>query len=561
MGRPRHPLKPPPAGPSRRDFFKRSGAATAVLASAPLLSEAATSPFQHGVASGDPLTDRVIVWTRITPKTLGSSEAVAWVIAQDPAMQKIVASGRVKTGPERDYTVKVDVTGLTPGRVYYYHFSYKSRLSATGRTRTLPSGSPERLRLAVASCSNIAAGYFNAYRLIAERADLDAVLHLGDYLYEYGSGEFGDVRPCEPATELLSLADYRMRHAQHKRDPDSQEMHRQHPLIAIWDDHETANDAWRDGAQNHDPANEGAWADRVAGALQAYYEWMPVRQPDRNNPRSEQRQFSFGDLADLFMLEERLGARSQQLAPNGFAAEAVQPIAGLTFTQTGEFLDPSRSLLGDSQEAWLLNKLRKSPARWKLLGQGVMFAQLKALGQPNAQGGGQFLNPDQWDGYQPARDRIYAAIQGLDGKRPINNLVVLTGDIHSSWAADLTPDPNNPDTASGGYNPRTGAGSLAVEFVGTSVTSPGLSDPSGSLTQLLMAQNPHFKYVELSRRGYMVVDITPSRVVGEWWHLDTVNTPSRQQSLAAVYQVRHNQAALELGSATVPPSNPPAPAP
>jgi alkaline phosphatase D len=542
MGRPRQKTPARPAGTSRRDFFKRSGSAAVALAVVtPLVADAAPrQAFRHGVASGDPLADRVILWTRITPlQPLEGKVRVDYVVARDAALQDVVITGSSRTDASRDFTVKVDVTGLAPGQTYHYRFSHGNQHSPIGRTRTLPVGAVDHLRIAVVSCSNFAAGYFNAYRRIAERADVDLVLHLGDALYEYASGQYGSARPCDPPHEIVTLDDYRRRHAQYKGDLDSQEMLRQHPLVAIWDDHETANDAWKDGAENHQPDDgEGEWPARVAAALQAYYEWMPVREQRRNDPRRENRRFTLGNLIDLYMLEERLGARSKQLPAT------IVTDFGMGFTQTGDFLDPQRGLLGDKQERWLVKGLRDSGARWKLLGQGVMFAQLKALGLPNALGGGFFLNPDQWDGYQPARNRLYAAVKGSDGGPPIGNLVVLTGDIHSSWASDLTQDPNNPDAGAGGYDPGTGRGSLAVEFVGTSVTSPGLDDPSGEIAAYLRSQNPHFKYIDLNKRGYMLLDVTHQRVACEWWHVETVSSPDSRQTLARTFEVRDGAAHL-----------------
>lgn len=542
MGRPRQqpPARPAPGrDPSRRDFFKRSGSAAVALAAAgPLVAQAAPhQPFAHGVASGDPLSDRVILWTRVTPREPRDSLRVDFTVARDAAMTEVVLQGSARTGADRDFTVKVDALGLAPGTTYYYQFRHRGTTSPVGRTRTLPVGQVDHLRFAVVSCSNFAAGYFNAYARIAERGDLDLVLHLGDALYEYASGQYGNTRPCDPPHETVTLDDYRRRHAQYKSDPDSQRMLAQHALVAIWDDHETANDAWQGGAENHQ-AGEGEWPARVSAALQAYHEWMPVREQHRNDPRRENRRFTLGNLVDLYMLEERLGARSQQLPAT------IVTDFGLGFAQTGDFLDPSRGLLGDKQERWLIKGLRQSTARWKLLGQGVMFAQLKALGLPNAQGGGVFLNPDQWDGYQPARNRLYAAVKGSDGGAPIGNLVVLTGDIHSSWASDLTQDPNNPDAGLGGYEPDTGRGSLAVEFVGTSVSSPGLDDPTGEIAAYLRSQNPHFKYIDLNKRGYMLLDVTHERVTCEWWHLETVASPDPRQVLARAFQVQDGAAHL-----------------
>jgi alkaline phosphatase D len=560
MGRP-NTVKPARTGTSRRDFFKRSGSAAAALAAVPALGWSDTASaarpnavFQHGVASGDPLSDRVILWTRTSPVSSRSTSVVRYVVATDPGLSRVVATGSTKTNVLRDFTVKVDVTGLSPNTTYYYRFAAEGEESPVGRTRTLPVGAAPKLRMAVVSCSNFAYGYFNVYQRIAERADLDLVVHLGDYLYEYGTGQYGTARTCEPANEIVSLADYRARHAQYKRDENSQAMHRQHPLVAIWDDHETANNAWVGGAENHQPATEGEWAARVAAALQAYYEWMPVRVVDPTQPRRNNRSYAFGNLVDLIMLEERVGARSEQLGTNIGSASGY-------FTQTGAYADATRQMLGATEEAWLFDKLRTSTAKWKMLGQGVMFAQLKAVGAPNAAGGGVFLNSDQWDGYQPARNRIYDVIKGGAGQAPVGNVVVLTGDIHSSWAADLTPDPNNPNPAAGGYDPVSGAGSLAVEFVGTSVSSPGVNDPSGAVAASLKPANPHFKYIDLNKRGYMLIDADASRCVCEWWHIDTVASISNIETFAVAFEVRDGSNRLAPAVQTPARANPPVLAP
>lgn len=550
MGHPSN-IKPRPAGATtRRGFFQRSGSAAVAVAALPSLSlqaKAASSAFQHGVASGDPLTDGVILWTRVTPPTPKDSLSVAYVVARDTGLSDVVQQGSVKTNVSKDYTVKIDLSGLQPGTTYYYQFSFKGELSPIGRTRTLPVGTVDRLRFAVVSCSNYAYGYFNAYQRIAEQADLDAVIHLGDYLYEYGDGEYGDVRKLQPSHEILTLDDYRARHALYKTDPNAQALHRQHPMIAIWDDHETANDAWAGGAENHDPATEGEWPARVAAALQAYYEWMPVRVQIKNNLKRDNRRLIYGNLVDLYMLEERLNARSQQIP-----GTIPTPLGINGFTQSGAYLDETRTLLGDQEEQWLVKGLRKSGAQWRLLGQGVMFAQLKLQGATNAAGGGVFLNPDQWDGYQPARNRIYSAIQGADGGTPISNLVVLTGDIHSAFAAELTPDPNNPDTSAGGYDKATGQGSVAVEFVGTSVTSPGIGDPKGVYTALVKSQNPHMKHVDLNNRGYMLLDVDRRRVVCEYWTVPTVTSLSSEQTMSKALQVSSGSNHLTAATQTTP---------
>lgn len=554
MGRPKR-VSPLPSGTSRRDFFKTSGtaaAAVAGVATLPLWASpaAAAGPlFQHGVASGDPLSDRVILWTRVTPRSPRQTVGVRYVVARDAQMRDVVRRGAFATTALRDFTVKVDVAGLQPASTYYYRFFAENEGSPVGRTRTLPLGATARARFAVASCSNHAAGHFNAYRRIAERADLDFVVHLGDYLYEYGPNQFGSLRTPEPAREMVTLGDYRMRHAQYKRDADLQEVHRQHPFICIWDDHEITNDSWTGGAENHTEGSEGSWPQRVAQGLQAYYEWMPVREIDPVQPRSNQRAFRVGDLLDLTMLEQRLSARSRQLP-----ATLATPF-GPGFVQQGAFLDPARTLLGPQQEAWLAERLRTSTARWKFIGQGVMLAQLKVVAAPLVAGGGVFLNSDQWDGYQPARDRLYGVLKGDGADPPVGNVVVLTGDIHSSWAADLTQDPNNPVVATGGYDAVTGEGSRAVEFVGTSISSPGVDDPNNQIAAFARSVNPHFKFVDFNQRGYMLVDVTAQRAVCEWWFVDTVASVSNVQTLGAAFETRDGTQRLAPSAMTTPRSD------
>ncbi len=334
-------------------------------------------------------------------------------------------------------------------------------------------------------------------------------------------------------------------------------MHRQHPFICIWDDHEIANNAWVGGAENHDPATQGPWPVRVANALQAHYEWLPVRIVDPTQPRRNNRFYAFGDLADIVMPEERLVGRAEQIT----ATTCATPF-GAGFTQADAGIsDPARQLLGSDEEQWLTNRLRTTPSRWKLLGQGVMFAQLKGVGAANSAGGGCFLSSDQWGGYQPARDRIYSVLKGDNANAPVNNVAVLTGDIHGSWAADLTQEPNN-NTATGGYNPATGEGSRAAEFVGTSISSPGVdTDTTGAIAGFLRSVNPHFKYVELTKRGYMLMDVTPERIVGEWWHVATVTAPSTVETFARAFQTSFNTNRLSAAVQTTPVANPPALAP
>lgn len=542
---------------SRRRFL-RSSLFSTVAAGAPMLGAQTTQAadraqcFMHGVASGDPLSDRVIIWTRVSVDVAaGTKVAVDYQLARDPGLQDLVRSGTVMTGSGRDYTVKIDVKGLQPGTTYYYRFSCDGQASPVGRTRTLPTGRVDHLRIAVACCSSLAHGYFNAYRCIAQRQDLDLVVHLGDYIYEYGSGQYGDLRAYEPAHEILSLTDYRQRHAQYKRDPDLQALHRQHPMVNIWDDHETANNAWRDGAENHN-AGEGDWAQRVSAALRAYYEWIPMREPDPAVPRRDYRSFQLGDLVELTMLEERLLARDLQ-------TDGLVRLAGanFVFAPIGNIRDTGRQLLGADQEAWLASTLRSTPARWKLIGQGVMFGQLKLAGLPEfTLGGGVYVNPDQWDGYPAARQRVFDILAGDARNAGIDNVVVLTGDIHCAWSMDLSPDPSNPLPLLGGYNALSGKGSRAVEFVATSVTSPGL-DQLAPLTATLRVLNPHIKYSNLKQRGYLLLDVTPERVVGEHWFVQTVAQSSTVETLGAAYQTRSGANHLSKATQTQPRSNPP----
>ncbi len=384
----------------RELFFGALVLALPLAACSGTVGEPAKRPFAHGVASGDPLPDAVILWTRVKGEG-DSAVEVKWEVAEDAGFQRLAASGTFTTNQERDFTVKVDAKGLAPGRTYYYRFSALGASSPVGRTRTAPQGSTERLRFAVVSCASLAHGFFHGYREIAKQADLDCVIHLGDYIYEYATGDYGDVRTYEPANEIVSLSDYRTRHAQYKRDPNLQEAHRQHPFITIWDDHEIANDGYKDGAQNHTESVEGAWVDRKAGAKRAYREWMPIREEADGHVY---RKLAFGDLADLVMLDTRHWGRTKQA---GGAVGAVPDP------------DPSRTLLGDDQAAWMEDTLKKSTAKWKLVGQQVMLGNL--ILAP-----GQIANLDQWHGYPESRTRLLSFLKDS----AIANVVVLTGDIH-----------------------------------------------------------------------------------------------------------------------------------
>jgi alkaline phosphatase D len=489
-----------------------------------------TNLFQHGVASGDPFPDAIILWTRIT-RTVARPIQVGWEIAADPAFQQLAGSGTVETSADRDYTVKVDARGLQAGRTYYYRFRAREELSPVGRTRTAPAGPTPRARFGVASCSSYAQGYFHAYRALARRADLDAIIHLGDYIYESGPGQFGNDRMPDPPRECLSLTDYRLRHAQYKRDPHLQEVHRQHPFIPVWDDHESANNAWKTGAQNHMPETEGSWADRKAAAQRAYSEWMPIR--DQEDKAKIWRKLAWGDLADLVMLDTRLWARTQS-APDILGAPPAD--------------DPSRTLLGDDQAAWLEEQVKGTAARWKLIGQQVMVANLTV--NP-----GTIINLDQWHGYPASRRRF---LDFLRAAGP-SNVVVLTGDIHSSFANELVLDPIDPAQ----YDPATGRGAVAVEFVTPGITSPGLPPTFLPAVEMARPFNPHIRWFDLIRQGYLVLDVTPERVQSAWYLYADIKRPdAAEETFAAAWSVKAGSTRLEQDpAATPPPDAPPALAP
>lgn len=479
------------------------------------------SIFSHGVASGDPLLDSVILWTRLSPLGEGAVEAF-FEVALDPEFQMRVAADYVDSSPERDQTIKLDVEGLQPSTTYYYRFFALGRTSPIGRTRTAPEGSTDRIRFAFCSCASLAHGYFHAYRRIAARADLDLVVHLGDYIYEYGDGEYGELRGYEPPTEIVSLQDYRARYAQYRRETDLQELHRQHPVVAVWDDHESADNAYRDGAGNHQEITEGEWEDRKAAAARVYAEWMPMREGDA---AVIYRALPYGDLMHLVMLDTRVVGRDEQ--PDDV-------------TDPDLLDDPDRELLGMEQEAWMMNEISSSTAQWKIVGQQVVMAEVILGENP--------FNVDQWDGYRAARGRFY------DMAEAAGNVVVLTGDIHSSWAFDLARDP------SGSYDPADGTGSVGVEFVTPAVASPGFPF---NAADALLSTNPHLRWTDLDQRGYVVVDVDTERVQASWWFVSDIESPSGgDESLGAVWSVADGSNHLvEDDDPAEPPANPPPLAP
>ncbi|WP_433334575.1 alkaline phosphatase D family protein [Spirillospora sp. CA-294931] len=516
---------------NRRDVLKAGGAGIVAATVVPGLAQAAPTPyFRHGIASGDPLPDAVVLWTRVTPTAEslpGSGQGpvvpVTWQVAADAGFQRIVRSGTVETGPERDHTVKVDARGLAAGTAYHYRFLLDGVASPTGRTRTAPAYDADvaALRFGVASCSNWEAGHFAAYRHLAARADLFGVLHLGDYIYEYGAGDFAAggkvVRPNVPAHEILTLADYRLRHATYKTDPDLQAAHAAHPWMIIWDDHELANDLWSEGAQNHDPATEGTFAARKAASRRAYAEWMPVR---FGSGGRLYRRLRFGRLADLTLLDLR-SYRSKQVT--GVAQD-----------------DPARTITGDAQMEWLKDELTASRARWRLVGNSVMISPValgavaadllgplaKLLGIPS---GGLAVNGDQWDGYTADRKELLTHLH--DNK--ITNTVFLTGDIHTSWASEVPLHAARYPVVP----------PVATEFVVPSVTSDNIDDivkvPPRTLSLLaeaaLAATNRHIRWSELDSHGFGVLDVRRERTQMDWYFLADRTKPDTPATRAASF--------------------------
>ena len=464
--------------------------------------------FEHGVASGDPLTDGVILWTRITQEASEPVE-VWWEMALDEAFLERTAQGTLMTDASRDFTVKVDVPGLMWGRNYFYRFAVQGRWSATGRTRLAPKANDAaKLRFGVCSCANYGFGYFHGFRHMASRADLDAVLHLGDYFYEYGNGTFpsADVqlRTLEPPHETVTLDDYRTRFSLYRRDPDLQECHRQHPFIVVWDDHETANNSWMGGAQNHDPVTEGPWPERVAAARQAFFEWIPIREnPDQQLYRT----LKYGDLADIVMLDTRIEGREKQFTRNIFAPD--EP--GLP-----------TNIISAAQEAWLLEQLTTSTAKWKILGNQVVMS-LWQIVSPST-GDITYANEDQWNGYAEGRARLLNSLRD----REVSNVVVVTGDVHSSWGMDVT-------VGDGSYDANTGEGAVAVEFVTPGITSP--LEISQQIIDLFTSQSPHIRYSEAMHKGYLVLDIQDDKVQSDWYFLDGIAENEREESFAAGWAV------------------------
>ena len=522
-----------------------SGAAAGEAVAQPLSYYKGPVAFEHGVASGDPGLTYVILWTRVTPKQQPAGDIdVDLEIAADPDFKTLVTSSRgLRARASRDWTVKHDLDGqgLKPGTEYWYRFKANGVTSPIGRTRTLPAGKTKDVVLAVASCSLYPNGYFNAYDAIAKLDRVDAVVHLGDYIYEYGGGpkDYGmnaptaKTRAPEPAHEIVTLADYRARHAQYKTDPALQAAHARAPWIVVWDDHETANDSWIGGAENHDPKTEGDWATRKAAALKAYYEWMPIRDAHATLPEAAWRDFQFGDVASLLMVETRLTARTQELD-----YDVDMPIVDgkpdlAAFT--AKWKDPAHRMMGEKQEQWLAGQVgasTKAGTAWQVLGNQVVMARVAPPNLKATMGDARFAgllaklpeyaakrvaqsvamsaydipsNLDAWDGYPADRQRVYDILTAAKA-RPI----VLAGDSHMFWVNELWND--------------AGDKRVAAEFGATSVTSPGYGDilPGVPLGEAFAQRNKEVKYAHPSAKGYLLLTLEHGKATGELIAVSTI---------------------------------------
>ncbi len=573
-------------GLTRRDLIKYAGISSIVISSWGISScaedEDPNFTFEHGVASGDPTESSVILWTRVSRTNFrdihddeqlsGIADAnVSWRVATDESFTNVVNSGSTTVGSETDFTLKVDAQNLQSNTKYFYQFTVGPNSSVVGKTKTLSSGTVDRVKLAVVSCSNYASGYFNVYKEIAQMGDLDAVIHLGDYIYEYADSGYGSLRKLEPTHELINLADYRMRHALHKKDSNSQQMHASLPMIAVWDDHEVANDTWISGAENHDATTEGNFAARKASAIKAYFEWMPIRPVTPGVDSRVYRQFKFGDLVNLLMLDTRQAGRDQQLsyasfltADGSFDAEKFQT----------ELASTTRTMLGAEQKTWLKESLSSSIETWQVLGSQVLmmknnlpsavllpdplaplvefteYGQIATAFQTYSffLGNGvdndkdsmlaaglteeqwqlatnpektKYLdtsaypfipyNLDAWDGYYYEREEIYATSKALN-----KNLIVLSGDTHNAWAGRLVDQSNEV---------------VGIQYATASVSAPGFDSTLNYDLQTVRATEPgvvqivdDLDYINMREKGVMVVTFTPEAAQAEWKFISTVES-------------------------------------
>ncbi|EJB1757954.1 alkaline phosphatase D family protein [Vibrio parahaemolyticus] len=537
---------------SRRDFMKvvsSTAVATGLIGCGSDDNESVAVSFEHGVASGDPTQTQVIIWTRVT--TAASYVDVSWQVASDMEFSNVVQSGVFTTDTGRDFTVKVDVQNLNANSQYYYRFMVGEMMSEVGQTQTLPEDGVEKASMAVVSCANYPAGYFHVYREILnqhEQSPFDVVLHLGDYIYEYGAGGYASEdaaalgREPSKGTECITLDDYRKRYAQYRQDADLQALHAKLPMIAVWDDHELANDTWKNGAENHQD-DEGSFIDRRAAAAAAWTEWLPVRENTFSNMLIY-RQFSFGNLVNLMMLDTRLVGRDKPLDYFSLSAPTMEAIGGLV----AQSRSADRELLGTEQLAWLMNEFNTHDAKWNVLGQQVLMSRMELpssvmtamfqlftsteekkteallavntaitgyLADPSADPISLPYNLDAWDGYYVEREKVYQLAKASSG-----NFVCLAGDTHNAWASELKDVSNNP---------------IGVEFATSSVSSPGLEEYL-ALDPVAIAQMeytlPHLvselQWADIKRRGFMRVTFTADAAQSTWYLVSTIKDKKYQ---------------------------------
>ncbi|EIN6339787.1 alkaline phosphatase D family protein [Vibrio parahaemolyticus] len=537
---------------SRRDFMKvvsSTAVATGLIGCGSDDNESVAVSFVHGVASGDPTQTQVIIWTRVT--TAASYVDVSWQVASDMEFLNVVQSGVFTTNTGRDFTVKVDVQNLNANSQYYYRFIVGEMMSEVGQTQTLPEDGVEKASMAVVSCANYPAGYFHVYREILnqhEQSPFDVVLHLGDYIYEYGAGGYASEdaaalgREPSKGTECITLDDYRKRYAQYRQDADLQALHAKLPMIAVWDDHELANDTWKNGAENHQD-DEGSFIDRRAAAAAAWTEWLPVRENTFSNMLIY-RQFSFGNLVNLMMLDTRLVGRDKPLDYFSLSAPTMEAIGGLV----AQSRSADRELLGTEQLAWLMNEFNTHDAKWNVLGQQVLMSRMELpssvmtamfqlftsteekkteallavntaitgyLADPSADPISLPYNLDAWDGYYVEREKVYQLAKASSG-----NFVCLAGDTHNAWASELKDVSNNP---------------IGVEFATSSVSSPGLEEYL-ALDPVAIAQMeytlPHLvselQWADIKQRGFMRVTFTADAAQSTWYLVSTIKDKKYQ---------------------------------
>ncbi|TOM36801.1 alkaline phosphatase [Vibrio parahaemolyticus] len=537
---------------SRRDFMKvvsSTAVATGLIGCGSDDNESVAVSFEHGVASGDPTQTQVIIWTRVT--TAASYVDVSWQVASDMEFSNVVQSGVFTTDTGRDFTVKVDVQNLNANSQYYYRFMVGEMMSEVGQTQTLPEDGVEKASMAVVSCANYPAGYFHVYREILnqhEQSPFDVVLHLGDYIYEYGAGGYASEdaaalgREPSKGAECITLDDYRKRYAQYRQDADLQALHAKLPMIAVWDDHELANDTWKNGAENHQD-DEGSFIDRRAAAAAAWTEWLPVRENTFSNMLIY-RQFSFGNLVNLMMLDTRLVGRDKPLDYFSLSAPTMEAIGGLV----AQSRSADRELLGTEQLAWLMKEFNTHDAKWNVLGQQVLMSRMELpssvmtamfqlftsteekkteallavntaitgyLADPSADPISLPYNLDAWDGYYVEREKVYQLAKASSG-----NFVCLAGDTHNAWASELKDVSNNP---------------IGVEFATSSVSSPGLEEYL-ALDPVAIAQMeytlPHLvselQWADIKQRGFMRVTFTADAAQSTWYLVSTIKDKKYQ---------------------------------